>query len=284
MVTFQVVAVSGSPITITTATAAIDAWLLDDCHGGTETLLVADAEVDLLAAAAIQPETIPAGEWCGSGVQFAAGDGLHLEGSTAAGTQFVHRLDPGLVVLAVEYEVDGDEWVLVLDGDLLLDPGRARSPRSGCVDRGPRSVSPTTSSPACQRRCGLARCGRPRRGVHRSLAVSGRGVPGGVRDIEIAGATTTGGAGRDLDGDGLVGAGGRRPPTATACPNTGDPDQDGDGVDDSVGPDGGSGGDLATAGAEATPGAGRQRRMAMAAPVAGARWLRRRRREQRVRR
>ncbi len=95
------------------AEATIDAYLLEDCDGGT-TEVAGPGAIDLLADVPT-PVSLPSGPWCGLGVSLSDDAPLALEG-TNDGTPFALALDPGLVLLDQEFVVDHDEWVLVLEG------------------------------------------------------------------------------------------------------------------------------------------------------------------------
>jgi hypothetical protein len=118
----SLVAVDGEPITFTTASARIDALLLDDCEGGTVTVLVGDT-VDLLASDPA-PRTLPSGQFCGLAVEFASdpdAGALELDGMTAGGSVFAIAEDPGTVPIAAEWDTTASDWVLVLDGRIAVD-------------------------------------------------------------------------------------------------------------------------------------------------------------------
>lgn len=132
----HVVALDDDTVTLSAATAALSAIWLDDCAGGAVQLEV-PGTLTLLTDAPL-PLPLPAGGWCGLSLWFeddpAAGS-LTLDG-LAGNTPFSIGLNPSVVVIPQELVVDGDDWVLVLEGHSLLAGRLPDSPEGVAVSPG----------------------------------------------------------------------------------------------------------------------------------------------------
>lgn len=118
----SVVALDDGTFTVDTVTAEVDALVLDNCDGTTETVFMLSETRDLLASNPL-PRPLPWGEYCGLAVQFATvpeAGALHFDGTTADGTPFSVDLSPGIVLIPGEFDVGDEDWIIVVEPQRLL--------------------------------------------------------------------------------------------------------------------------------------------------------------------
>ena len=251
------VGVSSNQLDVSAAQLRVDQLLLDDCEGSL-TVVTIGGDTDLLSAAPL-PRRLPGGTWCGMSVRFAAAEGLALTGTTSGGSAVDAALAPTLVdVDTGSFVVDADEFVLVLDIDVLVDPAAVDDGAPGSFGVGDAEAR------AWEARLPDALWFGRVETASTTVYVDLWPWPDVVFDGGYAGGGApsggcSGGVWFDLDGDGIPDD--EDDDDNDGIPDSQDADADGDGIDDAIDPDRDGDGvadvDDPDGGAGETPGGGR---------------------------